>query len=112
VAVWARLIQHAERGGYSRWQLAQSLAKLTWDIFGDGEPLTAQQIDARIKAGDLKLPPEVQAYFEASMSPYQPMPRFRRFFLGKTSTAPLDLNPERVVNHLEDKLNPLTGDSP
>ena len=111
VAVWARLIHHAERGGYSRWQLAQSLAKLTWDIFGDGERLTAQQIDARIKAGQLKLPPEIQAYFAASMTPYQPTSRFRRFLLGKGSATPLDLNPEQVVAHLEDKLNPLRGDS-
>ena len=112
VAVWSRLIQHAEAGGYSRWQLSQSLARLTWELLGNGERLSTQQVDARLRQGDLDLPPEVRAYFQAGMIPYQPISRLKRRLLGNHTNTPLDLNPEQVIQYLEEKLDPLTGDSP
>lgn len=111
VAVWSRLIHHAEAGGYSRWQLSQSLARLTWELVGDGERLTTQQIDTRLRRGELDLPPEIRAYFQAGMAPYQPISRLKRRLLGNHTNTPLDLNPEQVIQYLEEKLDPLTGDS-
>jgi hypothetical protein len=109
VSVWGRMIAHAERGGYSRWQLAQSLTRLTWNILGDGERLSLYQIQERLNEGALDLPPDVQAYFQAGMLPYQPPPRFGRRN-PDPRFAPLDLDPEEVVQFLEDKLNPLSGE--
>lgn len=109
VAVWSRLIQHAEAGGYSKWQLSQSLAKLSWALLGDGERLSAQQIDARIKAGQFDLPPEISAYFQAGMMPYQPVSKLKSRLSLRKSSTPLDLNPEQVIRFLEDELNPLKG---
>ena len=112
VALWSRLIHHAEKGGYSKWQMAQLLSKLTWDILGDGERLSIQQIDKRLKAGDLDLPPEIKAYFRAGILPYYPVSRFQHFFQARREATPLDLDPEEVVRYLERKLNPLTQDEP
>jgi len=110
VAVWARMAEHAERGGYSRWQQAQALARLTWHVLGDGERLSLYQIQERLYRDEtLDLPPEIKAYFQACMLPYQPLPRFGRRKL-EARFAPLNLDPGEVVKFLEDKLNPLAED--
>ena len=111
VTNWARLMEHAEKGGYSKWQLSQSLTKLTWEILGRERSAGIQQIEHDIQSYALDLPPEIRAYFEAGLLPYQPISAFKRRFQKQTKT-PLDLPPEQVIQYLEQQLDPLTGVEP
>ena len=110
ISSWARLIQHSGDGGYSQWQLAQSLCKLTWDLLRDERNRSMRRIEQDLQAKTLDLSPEIQAYFEAGLLPYQPTSKLkRRLGLEEADTA-LSLDPTEVVQFIEAKLNPITGD--
>lgn len=110
VSSWARLVQHSSDGGYSQWQLSQSLCKLTWDLLRDERNRSLRRIEQDLQAKTLDLSPEIQAYFEAGLLPYQPASKLkRRLGLEETDSA-LNLDPTEVVQFIETKLNPITGD--
>jgi len=111
VSLWSRLIDHAQDGGYSQWQLSQSLCKLTWDMLRDSESRSMRHIENNLRDEVLDLPPEIQAYFEAGLLPYQPMSGFKHRLKLKRAPSPLDLDPARVVEYLEEKFDPLTGEN-
>lgn len=98
---WLELIQKAERDSYFKWRLAQGLQKLALDMLAYQADLPLKQVRQQLKEGELRLPPEVQAYFQASLKSLGYLSTPRRFFSSKAETSPLDLDPARVVECLE-----------
>jgi len=114
LAPWARLLHQAERDGLARWRLAQRLGILAQDVLAYREQDTPQHIRRRLDDGSQPVPPEVRAYLRAGMTAYQPLGRSRR---GRSLLArlglrrepapsdPLDLDPEQIVQLLEETLS-------
>jgi hypothetical protein len=108
---WARLIKNAEEGEYSRWQLAKSLNRITWDLWGYEERPSLQEMENRLQTEALT--PEIQAYFLAGLQPYLPNPtsRFLARWNRRRRSTPLSLSPETVVQYLEDHFDNPMGES-
>jgi hypothetical protein len=105
IEAWLKLLHRANQEDYYKWQLAQRLQKLTLEALAQDEQLTIKQVRQHLVAGELGLPPEIQAYLEAGMTSFShflgPQSRFRL----RRQSSPLDLKPERVIRFLEEKLD-------
>ncbi|MBN1992236.1 MAG: hypothetical protein JW953_06000 [Anaerolineae bacterium] len=102
---WLKLIRRTRQEDYFKWQLAQRLHKLTLETLAHDERTTLQEMRQRLSQNQLDAPPEVLAYLEAGMTSFshflEAQPRWRL----KKQTSPLDLDPERVIQFLEDKVD-------
>jgi hypothetical protein len=105
IQTWLRLLQRTDKDDYYKWQLAQRLQKLALEALAHDERLTMRQVRQRLANDALNLPPEVQAYLQAGMTSLSHFLRVRSPFRLKRQRqpTPLDLDPERVVEILEDK---------
>ena len=74
------------RGGYAGWCFGQHVEKLVVAVLAYRQRLGAREILERIKAGELDVPPEVQAYFGIVMLPSQ-----QRWRIGSLSQLRLYL---------------------
>lgn len=103
---WHKLIRRADQEIYYKWQLAQRLRKLTFGALAHDQRLTTKAIRRRLINANLGFPPEIQAYFQASLASFGNFPTARRpvFWLPKKKT-PLDLEPEKIAQFLEEKFN-------
>jgi len=109
VRVWARRIQLAARGDYSRWRLAHYLRKLILDVLGHRERLTPEQLKRRLGTGEVHAPPAVQAYLRAGLMPMPSGPigllsRLRQRLRLRARPSPLDPDLESAVQFLENQL--------
>jgi hypothetical protein len=109
VRVWARRIQLAARGDYSRWRLAHYLRKLILDVLTHRERLTPEQLRRRLGTGEVVVPPAVQAYLRAGLMPMPSGPmgllsRLRQRLRSRARTSPLDADLESAVQFLENQL--------
>lgn len=111
VATWSSLLERAKKQDFSRWRLAQAMRKLSWDIHYPDEPVNQHQVDSNRKGSISTLPPDIDAFFDAPMPSYQRFSRFRHLRRAESSSAALDLDPERVVEYLEYELDPLLGEN-
>lgn len=104
VEKWANLIGQAAQEEYYQWRLAQGLRELLVDTLAYETRLTPKQIKQRMRNAQLELPPEIQAYLLASLKSlsYLSAPRFP-FGSSPKPASPLNLNPERVTQFLEDR---------
>jgi hypothetical protein len=109
VSVWAKWIRLMAGGGYTGWYFGQHVEKLIVAVLAYRERLNTRETRRRIKAGDLEVPPEVQAYFGILLMPLRrrwPLGLLARFRLrprrGAQGAPPGGL--ERVVGFLEDQL--------
>jgi hypothetical protein len=109
VDVWAKWIRLMAAGGYTGWYFGQHVEKLIVAVLAYRERLSARETRRRIKAGDLEVPPEVQAYLGIVLLPSRrgwPLSLLSRFRFrprkGTRGTPPGGL--ERVVGFLEDQL--------
>jgi hypothetical protein len=92
---WARLFENAQISSLSKWRLSQELKRSTKNIL-------SPNMDAEDKKGDLTsldLPAEISAFFEAR----QPSNKRLKAMIEETETA-LDLDPEVVIQYLEEQL--------
>jgi hypothetical protein len=100
------LLQRTNKDVYYRWQLAHSLQRLTVEILTHNERTTIKEIRQRLSDGKLDILPEIQAYLLAGIVSIghfsEPKSRFR---LRKKQSTPLDLNPELVIQFLEDQID-------
>ena len=122
VEFWARRIRLTEQGNYSKWGFARHLGNLTLDTLAYTERLESAQIRERLQNDELELDPEVQAYLRAGLTA-RPPEAFgllsglrRRLFilicrlipsgwhLQSNTAFSLDLNPEGLVQYLENQL--------
>ncbi len=103
VETWAKLIRQATQEDYYQWRLAQPLRELIVETLAHEARLTSKQIKQRLRADQLDLPAEIHAYLQASLRSlsYLSAPRFR--FRSRRRASPLNLDPESVVQFLEDR---------
>jgi len=110
VATWSGLLERADTQDFSRWRLAQALRALTRDVLFPIEDINTLYLEASNDRQEMDLPPEIDAFFRA------PVPRYQRFHWlrfrhrGTRAAHGLDLDPEHVVQYLEDELDPLRGE--
>lgn len=109
VRVWARRVQLAARGDYSRWRLAHYLRKLILDVLAHRERLTPEQLKRRLGTGEVGAPPAVQAYLRAGLMPMPSGPlgllsRLRQQLRSRARISPLDADLESAVQFLENQL--------
>jgi hypothetical protein len=106
VGDWANLLRRINKDVYYRWQLAHSLQRLTVETLAHNERTTIKEIRQRLSDGKLDILPEIQAYLLAGIVSIghfsEPKSRFR---LRKKQSTPLDLNPELVIQFLEDQID-------
>ncbi|MBN1148038.1 MAG: hypothetical protein JXA78_12340 [Anaerolineales bacterium] len=104
--LWARWLELSEKGDYSKWLLARNLARLALEIFAHQERQSLEQTREHLQSGKVRLPPDIQAYIQVGLE----APSFRHYtdilaLLHSThSVSPLDLNPERVIEFLEHRI--------
>ena len=105
---WQKLIEAAQRKTYYRWQLAQPLRELTLNILAHHQHQELEQIQQRLREERLELPPEINNYLQASIVSFShfvvPTPGYG----SKPPVSPLELEPERIIQFLEDKFERLS----
>lgn len=124
VRVWAQRIYLMERGGYSRWYVAQHLRRVILEIMAYHERLDIERIKPYLATGELETPLEIQVCLQVGLDPALSRARgiFARFWnrlRPGARVSPPDLDLESVVQFLEDQLEvkglgsnqSLTGDS-
>ena len=109
VATWSSLLERAEKQSFSRWRLAQSLRRLALDTLVPNDTLNHQHIEGQAENDKPTFPPEIEAYFEAPMPSAQRFSRLWQRPVSRNSSA-LNLDPETVVQYLENELDPLSGE--
>jgi len=103
---WLKLIRQAKQETYYQWRLAQRLRKLTLEALAHDERLTRRQIRRRLANNQLDIPAEIQAYLRASITSFVHLPgRPHRFFRRRSQPSPLELEPEKVAQFLEERFN-------
>ena len=107
VEEWASLVNLAQQGDFSRWRLAQRLGQLALEVLPEQDLLASKRSVRRLQSETLDIPPAIRAYLQAPM----PMARSRRRLRAASRGGPFDLDPEQVVQFLEDNVHRPTGGS-
>jgi hypothetical protein len=110
VGNWLSLLEQSKRSRYFKWSLAQALKRLGQDILLPQKALDPNKREnRRVRLGS-DLPPEITAYLEARIPTSQRLPW--RWLRRKSdpSSAALDLDPEIVVQYLENQIDPFKGE--
>lgn len=105
IRVWADLLVKARERGYFRWRLAKDLSPLFLEAFGARQIPADHPGEGRPQPGLLDLPAELNAYLGAATSTKS----YRQYLeegVGRGPSSPLNLDPERVVQYLEDAIDP------
>ena len=103
---WARLVHRAEQEVYYKWQLAQRLQKLTLSALAHNERVSVREIRNRLVNDHLALPPDIQAYFRASIISFGHFTTGKSWLFGRQpKETPLDLEPEKIAQFLEEKFD-------
>lgn len=102
VAEWAQLIEQANNDGYFKWRLGQQLQKVMLRLVAEQRQQTIAETRQQLRRGDIDLPPEVLAYFQASLRPLGSLPSTRSWqFWRRPAASPLDLEPAQLIATLE-----------
>jgi len=99
---WARLLRRAEQDDYYKWRLAQQLQKLTLQAIANNNGQSLKETRQQLRRGELDMPPEIEAYFQASLQSLGNLSRRKRFPGSKTAPSALDMDPVRIVQYLEE----------
>jgi hypothetical protein len=109
VADWSRQLRDAGRDDHSRWRLAQRLSLLAFETLAFYEQSTPQEISRRLRDGSLDVPPQVGAYLLAGSGSYMPRGGLRRRFGRPAPADPLAIDPQLVLDYLEDTVQHTIG---
>jgi hypothetical protein len=112
---WGRIhsllqaIYHTSQGIYFKWRLAQYLLNLSIEALAHRERTTPERIKQRLMSRTLDVPSDIEAYLLTGLTPVftvhtNLIERIKRTFGLTSRFSPLDLDPERVVQFLEDQL--------
>lgn len=102
IADWAKLIEQADGDNYFKWRLGQQLQKVALRLLAEQQQQTLAETRQQLRRGDIDLPPDVLAYFQASLQPLGYLPVTRRWQVWRRREAsPLDLEPARLVAVME-----------
>lgn len=102
---WTALIRQADQEIYYQWQLAQPLQELTLALLAHTERVAPADIKQRLNHNDLELPPDIQAYLQASLTSFSHLTPSRPRFGSASSPSPLALEIDYIIQFLEDKLD-------
>ena len=102
-------INRTSEGLYFKWRLAQHLLGLTVNMLAHQERTSPNHMRERLKSGGLDAPSEIEAYLLAGLTPVLSTPsnlltRLRQAIMPTHRISPLDLDPEKVIQFLEDQL--------
>ena len=103
VETWAMLLKKAKGDDYFKWRLAKQMQKLLLESMAHKKGQSFSETRAQLRQNTLDMPPDIRAYFQASLQSLGNLSPNSRFRLKKVDT-PLDLNPAIVADYLE-KLN-------
>lgn len=99
---WAKLLEQARQDDYFKWRLAQHLQNLALNAIAHQNGQSIKQIRLQMRLGELDMPPDLAAYFQASLKPLGHLPAPKRLLQLKTRPpSPLDLDPAYVIQYLE-----------
>jgi hypothetical protein len=103
----AVMVRRADGSPYAKWQLARVLGRLTTEKLARQGPGAVNGTLNQVLEAAKDAPPEVLAYLEAGLDhwPYEHigfLRLVRRLFRIDAPIGALDLDPERVVEYLED----------
>lgn len=105
---WIGLIERSRRQRFARWNLAQSMRKLAQELLVPAERLRRERRNVSFEG---RLPPEIDAYFNAKLPPAEAVPFWQRVQAKPAQPAhPLDLDPAVVVTFLEQETERLAGE--
>ncbi len=100
---WHILLSQAHQETYYQWQLAQRLQKLAVAILAHHQKRPAKEIKQGLSSHSLDMPPEILAYLAAGMTPFSHFTGSDSILPTKKEPTPLDLDPERVIQFLEEQ---------
>lgn len=105
---WALLLERAEQQRFARWNLAQSLRKLSQELLSPDERGPGSRNKS---AFEDRLPPEIEDYFNAKLPPAERVSLRQRLQSQQSSPShPLDLAPTVVVDFLERESGRFVGE--
>ena len=102
----AILIKQARQGTYTRERLARRLGELTLQTLAYQERHSLDVMKARLRRGDLNVPPDILSYLQAGLSWEHTFhqKKGRWPFRKQILSSPLDLDPHEVVEFIESLL--------
>lgn len=103
IAGWAKLMRQSKQEPYYRWQVAQHLRRLTLEALAQNERTTSKEIQQQLMAGQLDLPPEIEAYLKASLTSFNRLSEVAPRSRFSKSASPLDLEMEEFITFLEQR---------
>ena len=99
---WVELIHKAEREQYFQWRLAQRLQKLTLSAIAHNKGQSMREVRQQLRRGELDLPPQLLAYFQASLQSLGNLPAPKLLFWRQHPPSPFDVDPIQVVQFLKE----------
>jgi len=103
VHLWRERLQDTKRGEYLKWRLAQRLSVMIIEAQAYRYGLTTAQIEEMLNNGTLEIPDAIRAYLRASQNPPSFTGKIASYFFS-TEEYPLDLDPEKIADFLENDL--------
>ena len=106
VRAWTQSVTQASGGTFNaRWLLARQVARLAVDMIAHQERMNSGQASLRLQSGQIPMPPEIRDYLLAGLG----LPEQSQFadllpMRSDHGASPLDLNPEIVVEYLENRI--------
>ncbi len=102
-------ISRTSEGLYFKWRLAQHLLGLTLEMLAHQERTSQDRVRERLKSGGLDAPSEIEAYLLAGLTPVLStrsnlITRLKQAIMPTHRISPLDLDPERVIQFLENQM--------
>jgi len=105
---WTLLLERAETQRFARWNLAQALRRLAQEVLQPDERRGSNQPRRPIED---RLTPDIETYFNAKLPPAQTLTLRQRLQTKSLQPShPLDLDPEVVVDFLEQATGHLAGE--
>lgn len=107
VAALTRWVKRRRRGLFSQHYVKQIVSEIGIEKLAQVHRVSRRQIKAALEAGALDLPPDVNAYLLAGMSPWpsEPLSGWRnladRLRRGRRAAQPDEVELERVLDYLE-----------
>lgn len=109
VGFLATRLRRVASGEYFRWDLARYVSGLVLDVLAYRQRTTVARLRHRLRAGDLDVPPDIDAYLRAGQSPIYTLSasltsRVRRLFSPVTWTPSIERDIEKATTFMEDQL--------
>jgi hypothetical protein len=109
VGFLATRLRRVAKGEYFRWDLARYVSGLVLDVLAYRQRTTVARLRHRLRAGDLDVPPDIEAYLRTGQSPIYTLSaslasRVKRLFLPETWTPSIERDIEQAIHFMEDQL--------